>query len=76
MNKDLRALFSEVYNVPKEKVDTSLDVKNLPTWDSLNRFRFVTAIESKFNVFLTMEEILSMDSIDSIVNVLAGKGVS
>lgn len=76
MNEDLRALVSEVYDVPKEKVDINLDVKHLPTWNSLNRFRFVTAIESKFNVSLTMEEILSMDSISSIVHVLRGKGVS
>ena len=63
MEDPLIAVFSEVLNIPAEKLSDKTSPANTSQWDSLAAMHLVAAIEDKFQVHLTTKEIMKMSSI-------------
>lgn len=76
MSDDLIQLFSEVLNVPVEKLNDDSSTENTRQWDSLAAMHLVAAIESRFNVTLSTKEIMKMSSIGLARKVLKEKNVN
>ena len=75
MNDALITLFSEVLNVPTEKLSDDTSPKNTRQWDSLASMHLVAAIEGKYKVRLTTKEIMKMSSIGIARQTLLEKNV-
>lgn len=50
-----------------------LKMNDIDQWDSLGNFTLLLAIEEKFNIKFTVEEMSELHSIQSIINVLEKK---
>ena len=66
MLEELKELISEIIDIPKEKLDLSSGPSNLPEWDSLAQLCIVNAIEEKYKIKLSMNQIISIKSINHI----------
>ena len=70
MEEALRAVLAEILQVDLDAVDTDLTMQKLQTWDSLKQIKLVMAIERRFDIQLSDEEILQMNSYENIVATL------
>ena len=50
-------------------------MKDVDAWDSLMHMELIAAVESKFELQLTFDEIVAMQTVGEIKSVLTEKGV-
>jgi acyl carrier protein len=74
--EDLRPILSEVFPAASLPQDVSLlKMGDIEAWDSLGNFNLLLAIEERFDVRFTMDEMADVKSVAGIVDVLkAGHG--
>ena len=72
----LQDLFKTIFPEEVLNFTNTLDSKNLTSWDSLKFVIIVLALEEEFNIALSNEELLSLDSYKSILIMLKEKGFS
>lgn len=75
MRERLFKLLSNVFDVETKEINESLTKDSIYKWDSLVQMDLVTSIEKEFNIELSMEDILIMDSVRNIIMVLSKYGV-
>lgn len=75
MNK-LESVILDVFNYENPQTDTEIMFQDLETWDSLAFMNFVVAIEQKFEIELTTEEIVSMQTYSKTKEILENKGAA
>ena len=68
----IREVCASVFGVPVSDVPATASPAELPMWDSLYHFTLVAALEDHFGVAFTSDEIPTMRSIPSILNVTLG----
>ncbi|HJP17143.1 MAG: hypothetical protein CMD96_06955 [Gammaproteobacteria bacterium] len=71
MTEKIIDLFSSVLDVKKEKITVETSMDDLPEWDSLAHISLVSAIEEEFKVSMSMDEITSMLSIKSAIEIIS-----
>lgn len=76
MTDALLQLFSDVLDVPVEKLNDNSSPDNTSQWDSLAAMHLVAAIESKYSIRLSTKEIMKMSSIGFARTMLKAKNVS
>lgn len=72
----LQDLFKTLFPEEVLNFTNTLDSKNLTSWDSLKFVIIVVALEEEFNIALSNEELLSLDSYKNILSMLKEKGFS
>ena len=72
----LQDLFKTLFPEEVLNFTNTLDSKNLTLWDSIKFIIMVVALEEEFNIALSNEELLSLDSYKSILIMLKEKGFS
>jgi acyl carrier protein len=72
----LQDLFKTLF--PEEALNFTdpLDSNTLTSWDSLKFVIIVLTLEEEFNIALSNDEVLSLDSYKSILSMLKEKGFS
>lgn len=73
MSDALLTVFSEVLELPVEKLNDEISPDNTSQWDSLAAMHLVAAIEHKFDVHLSTKEIMQMASIGNARELLKNK---
>jgi len=73
VNKKLMELVSEIFFLDEEEITLELTPDDVETWDSLNHLRLVTAVENEFGIKLSMRDIESISSLETL-NRLVGEG--
>ena len=68
-------LFSEILDVPHERLNNNSSPDNIKEWDSLAAINLAAAIEDAFTIELTTQEITKMRTIGIVREVLREKGV-
>ncbi|OQW93748.1 MAG: hypothetical protein BWK79_09505 [Beggiatoa sp. IS2] len=68
-------LFSEVLDIPPERLNNESSPDNIKEWDSLAAMNLVALIEDTFAIELTTPEIMKMRTIGIVRKVLRDKGV-
>ena len=63
----LKDLAADAFDVDPEAVPDDAAAGVLPAWTSLRHLQFMSAIEQEFGVRLTMDEMLSLQSLPDIV---------
>lgn len=56
-------------------IDGTTGPGDLYEWDSVGHIRLMTAIEETYSITLNIDEMLEIDSVDSIRHLLATKGI-
>ncbi len=75
MTDTLFTLFAEVLEKDIADINDDVAQHNTPQWDSLTSMHLVAAIETTFNIHLSTQDILKMDSIGKVRQVLQSKNV-
>ena len=76
MDQKLTDLMSEVLQIPVSTITDDLSMKDLDLWDSLKHMEVIVSLEEKFDIQLTFDEIVTMQSVREIRRVLGEKGVA
>lgn len=75
MNK-LESLIADVFSYQQSETDTEIVFQELESWDSLTHMNFVVAVEQEFNLELTADEIIEMQSYSKAKEILGKRGVN
>lgn len=69
--EDLRAVLSEVFPAATLPADVSaLKLGDLEAWDSLGNFNLLLAVEERFDVRFTMDDMAEIKSVPQILDAL------
>lgn len=69
----IRAIASDLFAVPAAHISPASAPQTIETWDSIQHLNLVLALEEKFGVQLSPEEIEQMKSIGEITKLVEGK---
>jgi len=64
---------SDLFGVPAERITADSSPQTLEAWDSIQHLNLVLAVEEKFGVQLSPEEIEQMKSIGETVKLVESK---
>ncbi len=71
--KQLEAVLCEVFRLKPEDLKDELAMKDIGNWDSLTHMDLIAALEEKFSVQLSMDEIVEMKNIKVIKQIIGEK---
>jgi len=74
MQDKLIKLMSDVLNISEDSISDDLTMKEIDTWDSLKHMDMIVSIEKEFDIQLTFDEIVQMQSVRAIKDILQAKG--
>ena len=75
MNQRLASLLAEVFGLRQDQIIPTLTKDDVAVWDSLKQMDLVVSLEREFDIVLEIADIVRMNSVSSIVETLALKGV-
>ena len=70
MDEKIEGLLAEVLQVPAATITDELTMKDLDAWDSLKHMELVVSLEQNFDVQLSFDDIVAMQSVGAIKRVL------
>ena len=71
MDKDVvRKVCNVIQNVLEVEITNDTHMDDVPEWDSYGQVAILSALEVAFNVKLSYNDMVEMDSVESIVNVI------
>ena len=77
MNSDsyerVKGLVADVFNVPKEQVNSHTSPNTIESWDSLKHLDLILALEQEFALQISPEEMAEMNSVEIIAKVIEEK---
>lgn len=73
MRNEVLEIFSNVMNVPKDQLNNDSSPNTIMNWDSLKHMNLILALEEKFSISFSDDEIISMLSLKSILETLSKK---
>lgn len=76
MNQRLASVLAEIFGIRADQITLELTKDQVGSWDSLKQMDLVMTLEREFGIALEIPDIVRMDSVRTIVDVLAGKGLS
>ncbi len=71
--EQVRSVASDIFALPAESITEQSSPESIESWDSTQHLNLVLALEDKFNLQLSPEEIEQMRSIGHIVRLVEGK---
>jgi len=74
MKERVVEIVSQVMNVPIEQLDEDSSPDTIENWDSLKHMNLILALEEKFAVAFSDDEVIEMLSVRRIVEILEKKG--
>ena len=69
-------LLSEVLQMPASEIRDDLAMKSVDAWDSLKHMELVVSLEQSFEIQLSFDDIVAMQSVSEIKRVLRERGVT
>ena len=73
VSDQIRAMASDIFGVPADKITPTSTPETIETWDSIQHLNLVLALEEKFELQLSPEEIEQMKSIGDVIKLVEGK---
>ncbi len=71
--EDVRRTIASTFEIPVERVRDDSSTETIEQWDSVGHIDLVMALELRFGLRFTVEEITRLRSFGSICQVLGGK---
>lgn len=73
VSDQIRTLASDIFGVPADQITPASTPETIETWDSIQHLNLVLALEEKFGLQLSPEEIEQMKSIGEVIQLVEGK---
>jgi len=73
MLERLRTIAAEIFGLGAEEIELSMTPEDIEKWDSLNHLRLITAVESEFNIRLSMSQIQGIECLGDIYSYVDGR---
>ena len=72
--ENVEGLLAEVLQIPLATITDDLAMKDVELWDSLKHMELIVSLEQNFEIQLSFEEIVAMQSVREIKRVLSERG--
>ncbi len=69
----IRTMASDLFGVPADRINAASSPTTLDTWDSIQHLNLVLALEEKFGLQLSPEEIEQMKNIGDTARLIESK---
>lgn len=69
----VRTIASDLFAISPDKIDAQSSPENIESWDSVQHLNLVLALEEKFGLQLSPEEIEQMKTIADVAKIVEGK---
>lgn len=69
----VRTIASDLFAIPPERINAASSPENIESWDSVAHLNLVLALEEKFALQLSLEEIEQMKTIGDVAKIVEGK---
>lgn len=66
----VRTIASDIFSVPADKITADSSPQTIENWDSMQHLNLVLAVEEKFGVQLSPEEIEQMKSVGAVAAIV------
>lgn len=76
MDSKVDLLVAELLQIPAATITDDLAMKDVDAWDSLKHMELVVLMEERFDVQLTFDEIVAMQSVREIKRVLSERSAA
>ena len=73
MEKKLKNIFSEVFNVAISVINDKSSPDNIESWDSLKHTHLIVALEESFNISFVPDEMIEMLNFGLVKNIVEEK---
>lgn len=67
IERGVREVMAAVFGVKPENIDARASAETIETWDSLQHLNLILALEERFAIQLSLDEITAMNSYTSIM---------
>jgi len=74
MPPELRQILTNVLQV--KSISEQDSAETVATWDSVRHLTLMTAIEERFNIIFSADQMMDLTSVSAIVDALAQRGPS
>ena len=71
---EVKNVIASTFEIPAERVADDSSSQSIEQWDSVGHINLVMALEQKFAVSLTMDEIMHLHDVGAICRAIAEKG--
>jgi acyl carrier protein len=71
---EVKNLIATTFEIPPDRVTDDSSGQTIEQWDSVGHINLVMALEQKFGVSFTMEEIMHLRDVGAICKAIAEKG--
>ena len=71
--EQVQAMASDLFGVPADQITRESSTESVEAWDSTQHLNFVLALEDKFNIQFSPEEMEQMRNIESTVRLVENK---
>lgn len=76
MDTQLQNLLADVFGVRAEEITLDTRKEDVGSWDSLKQMDLVVSLERAYEISLSIEDIIAMQSVRDIIARLKAKGVA
>lgn len=73
---ELQSLLAEAFGAEESELDDAASPESVPGWDSLTHLNMTVALEERFGIALSMDDIMAMQNVGEIRRVLRTHGVA
>jgi len=71
--EQVRSIVSDLLRIPADQISAASSPENIEAWDSVQHLNLVLALEEKFSLQLSPEEIDEMKTVGDIAHLVEGK---
>lgn len=71
--KELDEIFKDIFDDDSISVNEETTSNDIEEWDSLEHINLIVAIEQKFGIKLTMEEVITMKNVGNMADIIMEK---
>ena len=73
LKTSLSKIMSDIFNIPLETIDGEISMESCPEWDSFNQLTLIAVIEEEFEIILSDDDVIAMNSFESIIKIIEAK---
>jgi len=70
----LTGIFHDIFDDDKLVISDITTASDIDEWDSLAHLSLIVAIEAKFNIKFSMDEVVDMQNVGNIIKIIEAKG--
>ena len=70
---ELQEIFRDIFDEDDLVLTADMSADDIEDWDSLTHMQLIIAIEKKYNIKFTTDEIIEANNVGEFVHILEGK---